>query len=69
MTKSLVLAATALAFSSAIALAQNAPVSAQPQHKQVVRHMKTAQAKPLYDYAPSRLGSNGTTLIMFGVTY
>lgn len=69
MTKSLVLAATALALSSAIAMAQNAPVNAQAQSKHVARHEKAAPAKPLYDYAPARLSSYGNTPIIFGVAY
>ena len=69
MTKSLVLAATALALSGAVALAQNAPVSAQAQSKQVAHHQKAAPVKPLYDYAPARMTSSGNTPLILGVAY
>ena len=69
MTKSLVLAATALALSSAIAMAQNAPASAPAKAKQVAHHQKAAPAKPLYDYAPSRITSYGNTPLILGVAY
>ncbi|MFZ0421386.1 MAG: hypothetical protein WAL80_00775 [Xanthobacteraceae bacterium] len=69
MTKSLVLAAAALALSSAVALAQNAPVSAPAKSKQVAHHEKTMTAKPLYDYAPTHVSSYGNTPIIFGVAY
>jgi|HubBroStandDraft_4_1064222.scaffolds.fasta_scaffold552356_1 hypothetical protein len=77
MTRTLLLAATALALSSAVALAQNGPVtpgysndgvSAPAKAKQAVRHEKAA-AKPLYDYAPTHLSSYGSTPIMFGVAF
>jgi hypothetical protein len=69
MTKTLLLAATALALSSAVALAQNAPVSAPAKSKQVAHHEKMVPAKPLYDYAPVHLSAYGNTPIMFGVAY
>lgn len=69
MTKSLVLAAAALALSSAVALAQNAPVNAPAKSKQIARQDKAVPAKALYDYAPAHLSSYGNTPIMFGVAY
>jgi hypothetical protein len=69
MTKSLVLAVTALALSSAVALAQNAPASAPAKSKQVAHHEKSMSAKPLYDYAPTHLSAYGNTPIILGVTY
>ena len=70
MTKSFILAATALALSSAVALAQNAPVSAPAKSKQqIARQDKAVPAKALYDYAPAHLSSYGNTPIIFGVAY
>ncbi len=70
MKKSLVLAATALALSSAVALAQNAPVGAPAKSKQqIARQDRDATAKPLYNYAPGHLSSYGNTPIIFGVAY
>jgi hypothetical protein len=68
MTKSLVLAATALALSSAVALAQNA-VSASAKSKQQIARQDKAAPKALYDYAPTHLSAYGNTPIIFGVAY
>jgi len=69
MTKSLVLAAAALALSSVIASAQNAPANVSAKSKQAAHHEKSMSAKPLYDYAPSHLSAYGNTPIILGVTY
>jgi hypothetical protein len=69
MTKSLVLAAAALALSSAVALAQNAPANAPHKSKQIVRQDKAVPAKALYDYAPAHVSAYGNTPIIMGVAY
>jgi hypothetical protein len=69
MTKSLVLATTALALSSAVALAQSAPASANAKSKQQMARQDKAAPKALYDYAPTHLSAYGNTPIIFGVAY
>jgi hypothetical protein len=76
MTRSLLLAAAALTFSSAIALAENGPqtpassnhgVRASAQSQQVVRPDRAVSAKTLYDYAP--VSSYTTMPLLLGVAY
>ena len=76
MVRSLLLAATALSLSSAIALAQNAPltpgndgVRAPAKMRHVAHHQKAMAAKPLYDYAPASANSYTTMPLMLGVAF
>jgi hypothetical protein len=68
MTKSFLLAAAALTLTSAIAFAQNAPVS-QAKAKHVARHEKVMPAKALYDYAPANSNSYTSVPLIFGIAY
>jgi hypothetical protein len=74
MVRSLLLAATALSLSSAIALAQNAPmgndgVRAPVKMRHVAHHQKAMTAKPIYDYAPASANSYGNMPIFYGVAF
>jgi len=79
MTRSLLLAATALTLSSAIALAQNAPASgsandgarAPAKVQRVARERSAMPARPLYDYVavvPSPSPITGMPFL-YGVAY
>jgi hypothetical protein len=76
MVRSLLLAATALSLSSAIALAQNGTltpgndgVRAPAKMRHVAHHQKAMSAKPLYDYAPAGAISYTTMPLILGVAY
>jgi hypothetical protein len=66
MKKSLFLATVALSLSSAIAFAQNAPMSPAKSKQHVARQESATSAKPIYDYAPVRSTSLPQ---IFGVAY
>jgi hypothetical protein len=66
MSKSLLLAVTALTLSSAIAFAQNAPVN-PTKSKHAARHERVMPAKALYDYAPANSGK--TVPLLLGVAF
>ena len=76
MVKSLLLAATALSLSSAIALAQNGTltpgndgVRAPAKMRHVAHHQKAMPAKTLYDYAPVGVISYTTMPLILSVAY
>jgi hypothetical protein len=75
MVKSLLLAATALSLSSAVALAQNGTltpgngVHAPAKMRHVAHHQKAMAVKPLYDFAPANVISYTTMPLILGVAY
>jgi hypothetical protein len=76
MVKSLILAATALSLSSAVALAQNGTltpgndgVRAPAKMRHVAHHQKAMAVKPVYDYAPASVISYTTMPLILGVAY